>query len=116
MIRAPVIVKVTALKVSCGQCGREYTAGELARLTLCESCGTDLKQGSVSIETVKLHTERKETGREETRARIDISDMAARISVKRFEIVGGATAKHHAVEPVANHVISPARAAWVKVA
>ncbi|MEX2681416.1 MAG: hypothetical protein Q6373_007435 [Candidatus Sigynarchaeota archaeon] len=116
MIQAPVIVKVTGLKASCGQCGREYTARELAKLTLCESCGTDLKQGSVTIETIQFRAEKTGTDREEKKARIEASDLASRISVKRFEIGVEASTKHLAGGPAACHVVSPARAAWVKVA
>ncbi|MEX2682110.1 MAG: hypothetical protein Q6373_010950, partial [Candidatus Sigynarchaeota archaeon] len=107
---------VTGLKASCGHCGREYTAGELAKLILCESCGTDLKQGSVKIETIHLRAEKTATDPDDKRARIETSDLASRINVKRFEIGAGASTKHLAGGPAACHVVSPARAAWVKVA
>ncbi len=116
MIRAPVRVRVATSKTSCKECGREYKAGELAELALCESCGADFKHGSISIETVQHQIGARDTVSEGAKARIDANEMAARISIKRFEIVPGASAARHADEHVACHVAATARAAWVKVA
>ena len=115
MIRAPVRVRVAASKISCKQCGREYTAGDLAVLTLCESCGTELVRGSVAIETVQHIVGGQYLAEKDHVPNSDANLMAARISVKRYEILPGAGNARRDSNYSLPAIRAPA-AAWIKVA
>jgi predicted nucleic acid-binding Zn-ribbon protein len=115
MIRAPVRVRVAASKISCKQCGREYTTGELAVLTLCESCGTELARENIAVEATQHIIGAQRPAVKEDPSTLDASHLAARISVKRFEILPGAGNAHRDSNYPALVGRVPA-AAWVKVA
>ncbi len=115
MIRAPVRVRVAASRVSCKQCGREYATGELATLTLCESCGTELVRGNVVVEAIQQVISAQRPAVKDHPFATDAIDLAARISVKRFEILPGAGNTRRD----SNHPALVGRvpaAAWFKVA
>jgi ribosomal protein L37AE/L43A len=115
MIRAPVRVRVAASKISCKQCGREYTTGELASLTLCESCGMGLVRGGVAVETVQHVVAMQRPAEKEHVPISDASQMAARINVKRYEILPGAGNLSRESNYPLPAIRAPA-AAWIKVA
>lgn len=115
MIRAPVRVRVAPVKISCKQCGREYTTGELAVLTLCESCGTELARDNIAVEAIQHIIGAQRPIENDHSLSPDVSQLAARISIKRFEIRPGAgNARHDSAYPTSMSR-APA-AAWIKVA
>jgi hypothetical protein len=116
MIQPSVRVQVIASKMSCKHCGREYTAADLARLTLCESCGTDLARDAIVVERIQHVIHENEPRVSEVHAGVDAAAFTARISVKRHVITTGTTTTRYNDACPANHAIPQGRAAWVKVA
>ena len=115
MIRAPVRVRVAASKISCKQCGREYTTGDLAMLSLCESCGSELVKNGVTIETSQQIINGQRSIDRDQSPQIDVDHLTARISVKRYEIQPGSGNVHRddSYPSLASRVLV---ASWVKVA
>ncbi|NMC08251.1 MAG: hypothetical protein GYA24_23800 [Candidatus Lokiarchaeota archaeon] len=118
MIRAPVRVRVAASKISCKQCGREYTRGDLASLTICESCGSDLSLSGIAIEMIQQALEARQPGEDILASALDAEKLAARISVKRYELRSGTGSMHRDANLAASPAIQASRApaaAWIKV-
>ncbi len=84
-------------------------------LTLCESCGTELDRGNVAVEAIQQVISAQRPAVNGSSSTPDASQLAARISVKRYEIRPCAsTARRDSNYPaLGTHL--PA-AAWVKVA
>jgi hypothetical protein len=116
-----VRVKVAATKVACKECKREYTLAELAALTVCETCGNDLRNGGLSVTferdilqkglASRPRNNYPATGSEDTYS----SELLSRVQVSKYEI-RPCTARRD-VPARCDHAVAPMlQASWSRVA
>nr|MDO8113405.1 hypothetical protein [Candidatus Sigynarchaeota archaeon] len=116
MNQAPVRVQVVVKRISCKNCGREYNVADLASLLVCESCGCEIKLGSIAFETFqRIEPRTANTGLIE-REQASNAAYSSRISVKRYDIAPAPRDSRPGIVHPVPCVIEPGRATWVKVA